>query len=407
MPKKKALKKIFEDLEPESSEAPVESTKPESAEAPQETAAQETEQPEAEEANVAEEVSSPAQEPGPEPEAENPDGLLDDVRKSLIEYEAQEQTENQSKWWKRIGRSRKKAEEEEAPKAVEEIDLPSLSAVQPEEIQKEELDEAEDEEYLEQIDELIDLLDTDEEPAEEARGESAVETPVEPLKPVDIAELKKQAFQPRSKETEAERSTDVRSIALEGDEEVFVEVEATKEDPLEERLSAVENALNPYRRYLYFGFAFLGLVMALTAGFLIYNAFQQAQAQAAPTPVVSNLPFPTSVELPGGWSFNLGRGALESGNWNPVGAEWLQGTEICRWVALPYSRQLEAVIRTLNPDDPIELGMSNNDTLVYNVYSIRQMSPQEMQELDSNSPCLLIILAEPGSDQRWVLTALP
>jgi hypothetical protein len=169
----------------------------------------------------------------------------------------------------------------------------------------------------------------------------------------------------------------------------------------------MENALNPYRRVLYLGITFLGLVMALLAAFVIYTAYQRAQAQAAPTEVVSNLPFPTSVELPGGWGFTLGRGALEDGNWNPSGAEWLQGTEVCRWVALPYSRQLEAVIRTLNPDDPIELGMSNNDTLTYNVYSIRQMSPQEMQELDSNSPCLLVVLAEPGSDQRWVLTALP
>jgi hypothetical protein len=30
-----------------------------------------------------------------------------------------------------------------------------------------------------------------------------------------------------------------------------------------------------------------------------------------------------------------------------------------------------------------------------------------MQELDSNSPCLLIVLAEPETEERWVLTALP
>ena len=85
----------------------------------------------------------------------------------------------------------------------------------------------------------------------------------------------------------------------------------------------------------------------------------------------------------------------------------MQGTEVCRWVALPYSRQVEAVLRTLNPDDPIDLGMSNNDNLTYKVYSIKQMSPQEMQELDSNSPCLLVVLAEPDAEERWVLTALP
>ena len=76
-------------------------------------------------------------------------------------------------------------------------------------------------------------------------------------------------------------------------------------------------------------------------------------------------------------------------------------------VALPWSRQLEAVVRTLNPEDQIELGMSNSDKLNYSVYSIRQMSPEEMRELDSNSPCLLIVLAEPEAEKRWVLTALP
>jgi hypothetical protein len=147
--------------------------------------------------------------------------------------------------------------------------------------------------------------------------------------------------------------------------------------------------------------------MAVTAAFLIYNAYQRSVAREAVPTEVSNLPFPTSVGLPGGWNFNLGKGVLKDGQWNPEGAEWLQGTEVCRWVALPWSRQLEAVIRTLNRDDPIELGMSNNDKLVYNVYSIEQMSPLEMQELDSNSPCLLIVLAEPETEERWVLTALP
>jgi hypothetical protein len=113
------------------------------------------------------------------------------------------------------------------------------------------------------------------------------------------------------------------------------------------------------------------------------------------------------VSLPGGWSFKLAKGSLVDGEWNPRGAEWLQGTEVCRWVALPWSRQLEAVVRTLNPKDPIELVMSNQDKLVYEVYSLRQMSAEEMQALDSNSPCLLIVLAEADTEKRWVLTALP
>jgi hypothetical protein len=221
---------------------------------------------------------------------------------------------------------------------------------------------------------------------------------------IDFEELKKQAFRSRTDE-EPEAVTDVRSIALEGGEEVLVEVETKAADPMQERINAFENALRPYRSYIYIAIAILGAAMAVVASLLIYNAYQRSRP--APVQEVSNLPYPTSVSLPGGWSFNLGKGALQNGEWNPKGAEWLEGTEVCRWVSLPWSRQLEAVIRTLNPKDPISLVMSNNDKFVYEVYSVQQLTPQDMQKIDSNSPCLLLILTQPDAEQRWVLTALP
>ena len=346
-------------------------------------------------------------------EEESSDDILDDVRKSLLEEEARE--EEHPKWWKRIGRSSGKKEAAEAARQPEEINMPPLAAMAAVDAQTDAQQENETGEYQEQLDELIDLLDTEEEDASEKdvvlyqEGAPAItETEPEPEKPADIEELKKQAFQSRPEDAN-ESLTEVRSIALEGDEEVFVEVESKKQAPLEERLDAVDNALKPYQRYISFGLAFVGLVLAIAAVFLIYNVYQRSVARnAAATAVVeSNLPYPTSVQLPGGWSFNLGKGALQEGQWNPKGAEWLQGTEVCRWVALPWSRQLEAVVRTLNPKDPIELGMSNNDKLTYNVYSIQQMSPEEMRQLDSNKPCLLIVLAEPDAQKRWVLTSLP
>ena len=357
---------------------------------------------------------SSAGETEPESEQDNSDDLLDDVRKSLLEEEAEDQGKDQ-KWWRRFGKSTKRnSAEEETPQLQEEINLPALSAMETVE-QEAETPETETDEYQEQIDDLIDMLDTEDEPLEQEFAvvpygtavQPVAEPEVKPEKPVDIEELKKQAFQSRQTAGD-ENLTEVRSIALDGDDEVFVEVEAKSPDQLEERLNAVENALKPYQRYINFAFAFLGIVMAAIAVFLIYNAYQRSVAQAAPTALPSNLPYPTTVSLPGGWQFALGKGGLTSdGSWNPTGAEWLQGTEVCRWVALPWSRQLEAVVRTLNPDDPIELGMSNNDKLTYNVYSVRQLSPAEMRELDSNSPCLLIVLAEPDAEKRWVLTALP
>ena len=331
----------------------------------------------------------------------SPDDILNDVRRSLIEEEEAHEQEDQPKWWKRIGRgSKKKQAEAPKPPVVEEINLPNLDTVEPSDARLEE-----PEEFVDDMDDLIELLEKED--ASEKKTAVVDETPPEPEKVKDIEELKRQAFQSRPEAAGDENLTEVRSIALQGDEEVFVEVESTPQDPVEERLTAMENALKPYRRYINFGLAFLGLIMAVIAAMVLFNIYQRSAAAAATPEVVSDLPFPASVSLPGGWTFELGKGSLVDGQWNPRGAEWLQGTEVCRWVALPWSRQLEAVVRTLKQDDPINLGMSNNDILTYQVYSVEQMSPEQMQRLDSNSPCLLIVLAEPEAEERWVLTARP
>ncbi len=438
MAKKKEIKQIFENMELESSEANQNSSEPQQEQAqPSEIPVGDEEkleqrlmsegEPEGQpETSTVEDQPATAglvpdtglgsrEPPKPEAEEDNPDDLLEDVRKSLLEEDAEEHKE--PKWWQRFGKSSKRKNgEEETPQHQEEINLPALSALQATTQEADAAPAPGTDEYQEQLDELIDMLDTEDEPAAQ---ESAVvlhgteiprepETAPEPEKPLDLEELKKQAFQSRPTETGEENLTDVRSIALEGEEEVFVEVEAKSPDQLDERLSAVENALKPHQRTINLAFAFLGIVMAAVAAFLLYNAYQRSVVQAQPTPVPSDVPYPTTVGLPGGWQFALGRGSLTAdGSWNPSGAEWLQGTEVCRWVALPYSRQLEAVVRTLNAKDPIELGMSNHDKLTYSVYSVQQMTPEQLLKTDSNKPCLLIVLAEPNAEKRWVLTALP
>ena len=429
MAKKKEIKQIFENLELESSEAHPNIGEPAKDQAQSSSVPEgnkeklegksESEKSEFENmhtgqpALVPDTGALPAGQPEEESDAENMDDILGDVRRSLMEEETQD--EKDQKWWRRIGRSsRRKGDEEETPQAQQEINLPALSSMQELEAEADATPETGTDEYQEQIDGLIDLLDSEDEPDNSAivlheSADALVQLPEPEIeKPVDIEELKKQAFRSRPEEMVEENLTEVRAIALEGDDEVFVEVESKPPDQLGDRLNAVENALKPYQRSINFAFAFLGIVMAAVALFLIYNAYQRSVARAAPTAIPSNLPYPTAVSLPGGWQFPLAKGSLTAdGSWNPAGAEWLQGTEVCRWVALPWNRQLEAVIRTLNPDDPIELGMSNNDKLTYNVYSIKQMSPAEMLKLDSNKPCLLIVLAEPDTEKRWVLTALP
>lgn len=326
--------------------------------------------------------------------------LLDDVRRSLIEEDT-DQNKKPTKWWRRIGRKEKSVAPESIPV---EIDLPSTS-LQTDHIEDQTQAKMPDE-YAEQIDDLIDMLEV--EPREsDAQPPSAAEMhiPPEPEPEVDFKQLKEQAFRPPTPDEEAQSDTDVRSIALGGEEEVFVEVEARRPDTFQERLKAFENALKPYRSYLYMTLTFLGIVLIGVLSLLIFNAYQQSRPQ--PVQEVSNLPYPVAVSLPGGWSFNLGRGTLQAGKWEPSGAEWLEGTEVCRWVSLPWSPQLEAVLRTLNQNDPVELVMSNNDKLTYSVYSIYQLTLEEIQALDSNSPCLLLILTGENSEKRWVLTAKP
>jgi hypothetical protein len=333
--------------------------------------------------------------------------LLDDVRRSLIEEEETDRSKKESKWWRRIGRKEQRAAPQPPP-SVSEIDLPTTSS-QIETIEDQNTI-AEPDEYAEQLNDLIDMLDAEHQKSDtEARSTignvGEVEIPPEIQPELDFEQLKEQAFRPRSSDETVQSDSDVRSIALESGEEVFVEVEVKAPDPFEERLKAFENALKPYRSYIYMVFTFLGIVMAVMAALLIFNVYQRSKPQTVKE--VPNLPYPVAVSLPGGWSFNLGTGALQGGKWEPVGAEWLEGTEVCRWVSLPWSLQLEAVLRTLNPKDPIELVMSNNDKLVYGVYSVYEMTTEEIQALDANSPCLLIILSGADSEKRWVLTALP
>src|SRR6185295_3418337 len=135
-----------------------------------------------------------------------------------------------------------------AEKAVEvEVNLPAVSA--PADLAEEPVAEKESE-YVDEIDELIDMLESEENESDRQTAvavEVASEPEIEPEVEIDIEELKKQAFRPRG-EDDQESITEVRSIALEGGEEVFVEVQTTAQDPLEERLAALENALRPYRR---------------------------------------------------------------------------------------------------------------------------------------------------------------
>ena len=336
----------------------------------------------------------------------SPDDLLDDVRRSLIEENEKAEKEKKPKWWQKFGSGTRKqkssGESLEVSTPEEDNVLETEGVIEAVEDIQEDADES--------IDDLIAMLETED--------EEEVSSPVEPVpapvqvedeepepEKVDVNELKKRAFRGSTPDDE-ENFSDVRAVALEGGEEVFVEVEVKAEDPVEDRIKSFENALRPYRRYINFGIAFIGVIVIMATSMLLYDAYQRS-LPPEPTKEPSNLPYPVILRIPGGLSFNLGRGVLDDGSWNPSGPEWLEGTEICRWVAIRHSRQLEAAIRTLTRDDQLELVMSNSDVIAYDVFSITQMSIEDMQDLSANTPCLLLVLADEKTDTRWVVTSYP
>ena len=202
----------------------------------------------------------------------------------------------------------------------------------------------------------------------------------------------------------------VREVALQEYDDTRVEPTTEQKISIQEEVRETIRESRPLERILLFAAAVLAAGILLFAGIFI---IVKSIPAPTPEPTVSvnweDRVHPTYLNLPGGWGFNLGPGYVLDGQWSPQGAEWLIGTEISRWVALPWSLQLEAVLRTLKSEDQIELIMSNGDSLMYNVFSIQEMTMEEIQAHDTKTPSLLVILfnQEGEVDTHWVVTALP
>ena len=201
----------------------------------------------------------------------------------------------------------------------------------------------------------------------------------------------------------------VREVALQEYDETKIEPEIRKPSLREEMRQTIRE-LRPLERILLIIFGIVTVGVLFSSGiFLIVNSI------TIPTPIPtveidpSEIIHPTRITLPGGWAFNLGQGRVMDGNWIPGGAEWLVGTEISRWVALPWSLQLEAVLRTLKSEDQIQLSMSNFEEITFNVYSIQKMTMGELLATDPTTPSLLIVLYgdEEEDGSYWVVTSIP
>ena len=241
---------------------------------------------------------------------------------------------------------------------------------------------------------------------EPAMPEAAPVEEIEEPRPVSPTHGILTSLREEEGESKEEELSALRKEAL---EDYVAESEAPEDEghtSLSGRLQRSWRYMRPIERRMLIG-ALIIVALAVVAG----SGFLVVKSLPAPTPTVvptaSIAPIPISVSLPGGWIFPLRTGAVVNGKWNPQGPEWLGGTEVCRWVSLPWTIQLEAVLRTLKSNDEIRLSMSNYDSLVYKVQSIEQVPASEINKLASDTPCLLVILSKQDADTRWVVTAKP
>ena len=183
--------------------------------------------------------------------------------------------------------------------------------------------------------------------------------------------------------------------------------------PVEEKSSLVERIKNIFThsdkllKQVTIGLALLAIMLTIVIVFVLFSKKQEPAVTIPPT-AVESLPFPTKIQFPGGWSFDLQAGNLVDGNWNPTSAEWLRGTEICRLVSIPWSKQLDAVFQTFSVGNNIGLTMSNADLLNYKVEKVETVKSSEVfQIINRPSPCLVVVLTQENSDDRQILIGTP
>jgi hypothetical protein len=203
---------------------------------------------------------------------------------------------------------------------------------------------------------------------------------------------------------------EIRNIALEGYQEPSTDAMAPRQS-INQQVGEFAQRIQ-YQTLVRITIASLTAVVCLGVLMVAVLVFKVPLFGTPPvsteTPIATvAAPIPIQVRMTGGWVFTLSRGEVVNGKWTPKTAEWLDGTDICRWVSLPWTPQLEAVYRSLKPGDRIDLVMSNYDHWTFHVKSMEEKRTFELASMDKNYPSMLLILTNPDSDIRLVVLAAP
>ena len=119
------------------------------------------------------------------------------------------------------------------------------------------------------------------------------------------------------------------------------------------------------------------------------------------------IPHPVKIILPDGQVFDLGLGNVADGAWSPKAAEWLVGTEVPRWLAIPWNNKMEAAARAYKVNDLVQLFMSNSDVFFYRFQSIQEIGNEEMGSFHANSTDLIIVLSRQDTQTHLAIVAVP
>jgi hypothetical protein len=113
---------------------------------------------------------------------------------------------------------------------------------------------------------------------------------------------------------------------------------------------------------------------------------------------------PASLEL-AGFSYVLGVGTVNNGEWLPQAAEWLEASTLHRVIAVPWEPNLVNAIATLNPETLITLRLRSGELVSYRLEAVMRVQRQQIEVLTGRRPGLSIVLYGEPSDQRTVITA--
>jgi len=141
-----------------------------------------------------------------------------------------------------------------------------------------------------------------------------------------------------------------------------------------------------------------------TPGALTATPFVFQAASGLGSGMTEDVNAPASVEF-AGYSFGLSVSALRSGVWEPKGPEYLEGAELRRVVAVPYSDALNAAALQLKAGADIRLRLRSGEMVMYRVSEVKRVRRNEIELLTEKTPSLVLVLYGERSTERTAIIA--